>query len=100
MGILSRLRHMPAREIGFRLRERISLETERMLGTAASVPAPRVLDTLAARFYISPEERKTLPSFVRANFPEWVRAAITEADALCDHRLELLGYGTVQLGAD
>jgi hypothetical protein len=116
MGRLSRLRDMPPREIGFRLRERILLEAERIrhgLRVAGSRLAPSrrsslpdspgdarpvLLESLATRFYISPEERTTLPSFVRAHFPEWVRKAIGEADALCDHRVELLGYGTVDLG--
>ena len=106
MGRLSRLRRMPAREIAFRLRERALRETERIrhgLRRTESVPEsaqPELLESLATRFYISPEERKTLPSFVRDNFPEWVRKAIAEADALCDHRVELLGYGAVDLGVE
>jgi hypothetical protein len=104
MGRLSRLGHMPAREIGFRLRERYLLESERIRhglhGTESWPEAAHsaMLESLAQRFYISPQERNDLPAFVQSTFPTWVSKAIREADALCDHRMELLGYGTVDLG--
>jgi len=55
---------------------------------------------LLENFYISPKQRKTLPAFVQASSPEWIDKAVREADALCEHRLELLGYGAVDLGPE
>jgi hypothetical protein len=92
MKTLSRLREMSLHEIGHRLRERLRIERERLLGHAKTPPVS--LKSLAARFYLTPD-----PAFVRATFPEWVEKAVREADVLCEHRLELLGYGAVDLGS-
>lgn len=110
MSTLTRLRSMPAREIGYRLRERLQIEAERIrlhlapghtLDTG-SHPEAYCRGSLAlafdARFYISPSDRVTIRRFVEDHFPEWLEKATTEAEDLCRHRMELLGYEPVELG--
>ncbi|MBI4479283.1 MAG: alginate lyase family protein, partial [Acidobacteria bacterium] len=56
----------------------------------------------AQRFYLPgmPEERERLKKFVVGYFPEWRKKAVEEAERLCQHRVELLGYGEIELGRD
>ena len=120
-GKLARLRTMPAHEIGYRLRERIMIEAERVrvglrgtwnpLVTHASngrlrrspCPGSSCADYLneifATRFYLRSEDRESVCRFVGAKFPEWMEKAATEADAICHHKVDLLGYGPVELDA-
>jgi hypothetical protein len=120
MGKLARLHAMTAREIGYRLRERIMIEAERAqvrlrpaLNSAAKyvsnsrlrrLPCPgsscaNYLERVfATRFYLRSADRETVCRFVRAEFPEWMEKASTEADAICRHNVDLLGYGRVELG--
>jgi hypothetical protein len=106
MGKLSRLRAMPTGEIRHRLRERVRLEAERVRVGLRVVPAPREIEedclpllrrTFATRFYVA-QDRDSLRSLVQQQFPDWQDRAVREADALCRHRVELLGYGEVDLG--
>ncbi len=106
MGKLSRLRKMPTGEIGYRLRERVRLEAERLRGgllVAAKETEESCLpffqQAFATRFYL-PQDSESLRSFVWKEFPDWREQAVREAGTLCDHRLELLGYGEVDLGAE
>ena len=120
MGKLARLRAMSAREVGYRLRERILIETERAKVRlwpalnlhAESVPNDKCrlspgpgsscvsyLDQIfATRFYLSPADRESVCRFVLAKFPEWAEKASTEADVICRHEVDLLGHGRVELG--
>jgi hypothetical protein len=109
MGKLSRLRSMPRDEISYRVRERVRLETERFrsaLQVASSARRiegdclPRLQRAFAGRFYPSAADRDSLRSYVRNEFPDWLDRAVDEADRLCEHRLELLGYGEVDLGPE
>src|SRR5262249_30678128 len=54
----------------------------------------------ARRFYLPglEEERDRLRNFVAGRFPQWKNIAIEEADRLCQHRIDLLGFGEMQLG--
>ncbi len=54
----------------------------------------------AQRFYlpVTQDRRAELREFVEGYFPEWKKKAIEEADRLCQHRVELLGLGEIQLG--
>jgi len=119
-GKLARLRAMTAREIGYRLRERIMIEAERAVGRLRSAwnPAAKYVlsnslsrlpcpgsscasylqEVFATRFYLPSADRETVCRFVRAKFPEWMEKAMTEADAICRHNVDLLGYGRVELG--
>ncbi|SRR5579871_741178 len=105
MGKLSRLRDMPTREIGYRLRERVRVESERLrLHTSASpwaVPegcAPFLKRMFETRFYFSQEEREARRKFLASSFPHWIERSLLEAETLLEHRVELLGYGEVDLG--
>ena len=57
-------------------------------------------EVFATRFYFRSADRETIRRFVRANFPEWMEKASTEADAICRHNVDLLGHGRVELGAN
>ena len=120
MGKLARLRAMTAREIGYRLRERIMIEAERAKvrlrgdrnplakyvpnGRLRRLPCPGsscasyLEQVFATRFYLPSADRESVCQFVRAKFPEWMEKASTEADAICRHNVDLLGYGRVELG--
>ena len=54
----------------------------------------------AQRFYLPalPEDRERLQQFVAHHFPAWKQAAIEEAERLCQHQVELLGYGRTDIG--
>lgn len=105
MGKLERLREMPTREIGYRLRERMRLETERLRGVL-HVPPPSgsaagsafLKQAFESRFYLRLSDREALRTFVETNYPEWLDEAIVQAEIACDHRVDLLGYGEVSLG--
>ena len=121
-GKLARLRAMSAREIGHRLRERIMIEAERArvrrrplqnLATRSvsdsrlsSLPFPgsscvNCLERVfATKFYLRSADRESIRWFVRAKFPEWLEKASTDADAICRHHVNLLGYGLVKLDAN
>jgi len=120
IGKLARLRAMTAREIGFRLGERIMIESERMkarlwpalrpaanyvlngglggLPCVASSCASYLKQVFATKFYRPSADRESVCQFVRAKFPEWIEKASTEADAIFRHNVDLLGYGRVELG--
>src|SRR5438105_3724680 len=106
MGKLARLRSMPTPEIGYRLRERLRIEAERaqvVLGSASQErlalawPQSSCLrylrEIFATSFYTAPAERDNILSSVEKDFPEWQKRAAREAEDLCAHRVELLGYG-------
>lgn len=120
MGKLTRLREMPRREISYRVRERLRIGAERAalrlgprrqddgLDRLPSVAGPegpsfrRYLEDVAApRFYFlsSAETRGQLREFVASNYSDWIESAVAGAERICSHRLELLGCGTVELGA-
>lgn len=120
MGKLTRLRQMPRHEIAYRVRERLRIEAERgawklgvrrrdtdavRLPSLAEPSGPsfrRYLAEVAApRFYFmsSAETREQVREFVAANYPDWIESAVAGAERICSHRLELLGCGTVELGA-
>ena len=56
----------------------------------------------APRFYLpnTPEGRQRLQQFVCLHFPKWKQAAVDEAEQLCHHQVELLGYGRINIGRD
>ena len=107
MGKLSRLRSMPTNEIGYRLRERARVETDRIRhAMRVESPPPQIhgdclpflQQAFTECFYVSTAARESVRSLVQTEFPHWVDRAVREADQLCNHRLELLGYGQVDLG--
>jgi len=99
MDRLGRLVNMRPTEIAFRVLERGRTELER-LGWTTPPKAPShfkdCLGDVAMRFYrgTSPTARRLFETV----FPQWLEAAIREADKLCAHDLELLAMGPVHLG--
>ena len=114
-----RLRAMSASEIGYRLHANLRLEFDRVrfhLGSFRNTERPihqfsgkntppikTYLQEFAARRFYLPatlEGRERLRLLVEQQFPEWKLHAIAEAQRLCEHRVELLGYGEVSLGRE
>lgn len=124
---LKRLRQMTAREIAYRLREKLEHEAERVKvrlglerlseefllwfssngGTGSGNGSPkrefsfkRYLEEGPARRFYFPAVgagRERLRRLVEGSFPHWIERAVEEAEELCRHRVELLGYGRVEL---
>ena len=121
---LKRLRRMTAGEITYRMRDKLRSEADRVrfrlnsVGEAeenlsrffSSFSPADVRDSFkqylqegpAQRFYLPgmPEERERLKIFVAGYFPDWRKRAVEEAERLCQHRVELLGYGEIELGRE
>jgi hypothetical protein len=113
-----RLSRMPAREVIFRTWERLRSEAERahlylppderacLSGFSASAGATGtpfknyLSQGPARRFYLpsSRREREAARELICGAFPEWKARAIEEAERLCRHRVEILGFGHVALG--
>lgn len=126
MGIvlekIRRLRSMSAQEIAYRLRERLTLEGERihlylergrdpeeMCGCLTPPDKPEHFSFKsyleqgpASRFYFSRSgrDRERLWQMVARHFPQWMEEAEKEAKALCEHKVPLLGYGEIKLGSE
>ncbi|MBI2816615.1 MAG: alginate lyase family protein [Acidobacteria bacterium] len=114
---LNRLCAMSAAELSYRAGEKVRAESDRMRCRLRSPVETydRVRGGLrlsqasikkylqqgpADRFYFPGTfaHRGTLRSLVESRFPEWKRKAVEQADRLCDHRVEILGFGERQLG--
>ena len=116
---LMRLRTMGTPEIACRLRTTLQSEVDRLRfflhvpgqpdkkllerGGRRSFCSKRYLkEGPARRFYLSANKdgRARLRNLIEVRFPEWKTRAIEEAERLCQHRVELLGYGEFQLGPE
>jgi hypothetical protein len=105
MHKLRRLGAMGSRELAHRFREKGYSELER-IGVSTSYPeAPDgmafknyLAGAPARRFYFSNGEG--LREFVQKSFPPWIDRAVSEAERLCRHEVELFGHGPVQLGSE
>ncbi|MBI3895002.1 MAG: alginate lyase family protein [Acidobacteria bacterium] len=113
---LKKLRGMPANEMAYRIRDRLRCETDRLRFHWNGVGTPEesfsdkhgfsfkqyLQEGPAQRFYLPaiPEEREGLKEFANTYFPEWREKAVEEAERLRQHRVELLGYGEIELGRD
>lgn len=118
---LDRLRQMPVREIAYRSGEWLDRETERwrlrmhkrnrtvhpasqwMANWGDPFSAKEYLRLRAApRFYFDAAgaQRDTLLQFIALNYPQWIDAAVGEAEQVCRHSVPLLGYGEIALGAE
>ena len=119
---------MTAKEISHRLREKMQSEVERMqfllglngfLKMDFSLPSesPERAGTKgikwekidfarylqqgpASRFYLpaAQADRENLRRLVTARSPRWIERAVQEAERLCEHRIEILGHGSLDLG--
>ena len=56
----------------------------------------------AQRFYLpsEPAERARLREFIEDCVPLWKHQAVEEAERICQHRVELLGYGEIDIGRE
>ena len=127
MEKLRKLRAMSRREISYRLREKLQTETERVRYYLSSEPeevssgfdpndilpsrsghqkaefsVKRYLEEgPALRFYFQPSSnRDRLPKLLSHIFPGWMETTIEQAERLCQHRVEILGYGELELGKE
>src|SRR5579872_549350 len=105
MHKLKRLRAMGPRELAHRFRAKGYSELER-IGVGTRYPeAPEgvgfrnyLSGAPARRFYFSNGEG--LREFVLKNFPSWIDRAVSKAETLCRHQVELFSHGPVQLGRE
>jgi len=116
---IQRFRSMPAEEVAYRMREAWRVETDRLkfrlgwsldrddefqrLLSTFENSFKRYLDNVAAqRFYssVAPANRKKTADVLIQNLSQNAGAAVEEAEHLCSHRLNLLGYQDVCLGRD
>jgi heparinase II/III-like protein len=113
---LRRLRSMNGDEVAFRLRENVRIQLDRMRFHLRAFDKPMSETRMkrspfyhfksylnkepARRFCLpaTPETRDRMRQFVERTFPEWKTAAILEAERLCAHQVEVLGFGEVHLG--
>ncbi|HXI39053.1 MAG TPA: heparinase II/III family protein, partial [Bryobacteraceae bacterium] len=102
---LKRLGAMGPRELAHRFREKGYAELERIGVGTSRQKAPDGLgfkNYLAGapsrRFYLSNGDG--LRQFVQKNFPSWIERAVSEAETLCRHQVELFSHGPVQLGRE
>ncbi len=101
---MRRLAAMRPREIAHRAREKAWSQLERFGVRPRNSGLPRgslrswLADAPLRRFYpgIADSDR----AWVRANFPEWIAAAEAEADRICRHEFQLLGFPPVTLEGD
>jgi Heparinase II/III N-terminus/Heparinase II/III-like protein len=107
---------MSASEIGHRLREQFRRHGDRLrFQPAFRVDDDPELDDLirrndsslktyiqepARRFYASTQVRRDIANYFSLHHPEWFNRTIQQAAALCDHRVNLLAYHNVQIGAN
>jgi hypothetical protein len=117
MDRLRRLRLMNGDEITHRVRAGLRTELDRIrshmrIGETQESHMLRILlgqrsqfkgylqASPARRFYLpaNDDARRRLRELVERNVPKWKARAVAEADRLCEHRVELLGFGEVQLG--
>ena len=102
---LKRLGTMGPRELAHRFREKGYSELERIGVGANHVEAPDgtafktyLAGAPARRFYFSNGDG--LRDFVQKSFPQWINRAVSEAEKLCRHEVELFSHGPVQLGRE
>ncbi len=102
---LKKLGAMRPRELAYRFREKGYSELERMGVGTSHMEAPDgmafksyLTDAPARRFYFSNGEGTR--EFVQENFPQWINRAVSEAEKLCRHEVELFSYGPLQLGRE
>ena len=107
---LNRLVTMDAHEIVYRVQEKLRSETERLryyVGVGVA-PADEILDNFKSylvqkaseHFYFTAigSERERRLDFIRRTFPEWIEQAVEDAERICRHKVQLLGFGEVELG--
>src|SRR5262249_37460013 len=112
---LKLLRRMSSSEIAHRMRERFRRERDKLQFRAKLyVHVDRELDELirrngsslksymrgtARRFYASIQDRKSAAHYFNVQHLDWFGRAIQDANVLCEHRVNLLAYRNIHLGA-
>src|SRR6478672_10976177 len=104
MSKLNRLVTMDARELVYRVQEKLRSEAERLryyVGVDVA-PAHEVLGDFKSylvqkaepRFYFKTTgiERERRVDFIRRTFPKWIEQAVEEAERTCQHKVQLLGF--------
>src|SRR5213593_3764303 len=101
---------MDTREIVYRVQEKFRSEAERLRYYAGLevAPADEVLDNFKnylvqkaePHFYFiaAGSERERRLDFIRRTYPKWIEQAVEEAERICRHQVQLLGFGEVELG--
>src|SRR5687768_13218467 len=110
-----KLRAMQRDEVVHRLRERVYREADRIRHYTGFGDNDPEFERLVAghgslkqylrqgparRFYASTQNRDEVSTLFEHHFPAWCDRALTEADRLCSHRIDLLGFTDVPLGPE
>jgi len=109
MNRLGRLATMNPREIMYRVQEKLRSETERFRHYAGVEvgQADEVLDGFKSylvkaerHFYFKAagSERERRLEIIRCTYPKWIEQAVEDAERICRHKVQLLGFGEVDLG--
>jgi len=112
---LKRLTGMSSSEIAHRLREQYRRERDKLqFHTKLQAHVDPELDELirrngsslksymqgaARRFYASTQDRNSTANYFQLQHREWFDSAIQDANVLCEHRVNLLAYRNIRLGA-
>jgi len=105
---------MDVNELAHRLRERWRIEVDRVrfqtgLGVREDIEYRRLIEGHtsimsylehgpARRFYAGAKQRSGLAALMQRRFPDWMQAAVEEANRLCRREINLLAYANVALG--
>jgi hypothetical protein len=127
MEKLRKLRSMSRGEISYRLREKLQAEADRVRFylSSESKEASSGFDRSdirpshsghkkgefsikryleegpALRFYFQPlSSRDRMAKLLSHIFPGWMETVIDQAERLCRHRVEILGFGELELGSE
>jgi hypothetical protein len=101
---MRRVASMPLREMTHRLREKGYSQLQRLgvplgnWGMPSIDPKTWFADAPLRRFY--PGVIDSDRAYVSAHFPEWVNRAKADAERICSHEFQLLGFPPVTLGRE
>src|SRR5215510_7603804 len=100
-NMISRFSQMSWGEIQTRTRQsatkRIDLLKQRMGYSAVALTKDR-LPTQRGQFFFSAEDLPCLTDLLKKHLPDEVQATVQEADQVCHHRFNLLGYEGLDYG--
>jgi hypothetical protein len=100
-SIATRLRAMGAAEISSRIRQgfnkRADLLRFRLGFSFHREPLPAAS---ASRFFFEPSRIPEVLDILRSRFPQQVEAIVRQAECICSHRFNLLGYSDLDYGRE
>ena len=99
--VASRLAHMNRREFLHRSRQEVSKRADVVLsrlGFDFSQSVARPADMKPGRFFFGPESVATVLNLLRQRLPRQAEQIVRQADKICRHQFDLLGYEGLDYG--